>query len=297
MKILNFGSLNIDYVYRVPHFVAAGETLASFSLETFAGGKGLNQSVAFAKAGARVYHAGAIGTEGGLLTAMLTSAGVDTSYVRTMENVPCGHAIIQVNDEGENCIMLCGGANQTQDEAFMDSVLSHFDAEDLLVLQNEINDPARIAKKAKARGLRVALNPSPMNQAITEELLSYVDFLILNETEGMQITGKESQDEILAVLRERYPHMKIILTLGSRGSLYEDGTTRASHGIFKVEPVDTTAAGDTFTGYFFSSLLGGSTPAKALRVASAASALAVSRMGAAPSIPTMNEVEKFLMNQ
>ena len=294
MKVLNFGSLNIDYVYRVHHFVRAGETIASQSMETFAGGKGLNQSVAFAKAGANVYHAGAIGAEGGLLTAMLLSAGVNTDYVRTVENTPCGHAIIQVNDEGENCIMLCGGANQTQDENFVDSVLSHFDVGDLLMLQNEINNPTLIAKKAKERGLLVALNPSPMNSAITEELLSCVDFLILNETEGKEITGTDKKEEILETLRRKYPHIKIILTLGSRGSLYEDEQNHADHGIFKVNPVDTTAAGDTFTGYFFSSLLGGKTPGESLRIASAASAIAVSRMGAAPSIPTMNEVQTFL---
>ena len=296
MKILNFGSLNIDYVYRVHHFVRAGETIASQSMETFCGGKGLNQSVAFAKAGASVYHAGAIGAEGTMLTAMLQAAGADTSLVRTVDGVPCGHAIIQVNDEGENCIMLCGGANRTQDEPFVDEVLSHFSEGDLLMLQNEINDPALIAKKAKQQGLLVALNPSPMNDAITEELLSCVDYLILNETEGTEITGRSNKEEILATLRQGYPHMKIILTLGSHGSLYEDGTTHATHGIFRVTPVDTTAAGDTFTGYFFTSLLSEKSPADALRIASAASAIAVSRMGAAPSIPTMDEVNNFLNN-
>ena len=294
MKVLNFGSLNIDYVYRVHHFVRAGETIASQSMETFCGGKGLNQSVAFAKAGAQVFHAGAIGTEGTMLTDMLAASGADVSFVRTLQGIPSGHAIIQVNDEGENCIMLCGGANQTQDESFVDEVLSHFNAGDLLMLQNEINAPATIAKKAKDRGLLVALNPSPMNDAITEELLSYVDFLILNETEGNEITGKASEEEILMNLRSRYPAMKIILTLGSRGALYEDGANRATQGIFKVTAVDTTAAGDTFTGYFFSSLLNGKTPGESLRIASAASALAVSRMGAAPSIPTMDEVQAFL---
>lgn len=294
MKVLNFGSLNIDYVYRVHHFVRAGETIASRSMETFSGGKGLNQSVAFAKAGARVFHAGAVGAEGKMLTDILRRSGADTSFVRTLEHIPSGHAIIQVNDEGENCIMLCGGANQTQDEPFINEVLSHFDAGDLLMLQNEINDPALIAKKAKGKGLLVALNPSPMNEAITEELLSYVDFLILNETEGKEITGKEDKEEILSELRRRYPEMKIILTLGSRGSLYEDEGGRVTQSIFKVTPVDTTAAGDTFTGFFFTSLLGGKSPAESLRVASAASALAVSRMGAAPSIPTMDEVDQFL---
>ncbi len=294
MKILNFGSLNIDYVYRVPHFVQAGETLASLSMETFCGGKGLNQSVAFARAGASVCHAGAIGAEGGMLTDLLNASGVDTSFVRTLSGVPTGHAIIQVSDSGENCILLCGGANQTQDEPFINEVLSHFGAGDLLMLQNEINDPTAVARGAKARGLLIALNPSPFNDAVTEELLSYVDFLILNETEGTQITGKNEEEEILTELRRWFPHMKIILTLGSRGSLYEDAEGRYTQSIFKVKAQDTTAAGDTFTGFFFSSLLGGKSPAEALRIASAASAIAVSRMGAAPSIPTVDEVENFL---
>lgn len=294
MKILNFGSLNLDFVYRVSHFVRGGETIASHSMETFSGGKGLNQSVAFSRAGASVFHAGAIGSEGGMLLDILRSAGVDTRFVRTLTDTPTGHAIIQVSDTGENCILLFGGANLTQDASFVDEVLSHFSEGDLLMLQNEINDPTAVARSAKARGLRVALNPSPFNSAITEELISLTDYLILNETEGKEITAKETEEEILSELRVRYPSLAVILTLGSAGARYDDGKTQAAHGIFKVPVADTTAAGDTFTGYFFSSLLGGASPAEALRTASAASALAVTRMGAAPSIPTANEVNKFL---
>ena len=299
MKILNFGSLNLDYVYRVPHFVRGGETLASRSMEVFPGGKGLNQSVAFSRAGAEVYHAGSVGCEGGMLLEVLREAGVDTRFVRTLSDTPTGHAIIQVSDEGDNCILLCGGANLCRDGAFTEEALSHFSEGDLLMLQNEINSPVEVAALAKARGMLVALNPSPFNEAITEELLILTDYLILNETEGREITGQEDEDEILRKLHARFPAMRIILTLGGRGSLYSDGTETIRQDIFKVTPVDTTAAGDTFTGYFFSTLLGGDekNPAKALRTASAASAIAVSRMGAAPSIPTLDEVEKFLMNK
>ena len=290
MKVLNFGSLNIDYVYTVEHFVRAGETLASDKLEHFCGGKGLNQSVAFARAGADTYHAGCIGAEGAMLTDMLRSAGVDVSLVKVREGVSCGHAIIQVTREGENCILLYGGANQTIDEQLIDEALSGFGKGDLLMLQNEINALDLIIRKAKARGMSVALNPSPFNEVIMALDLSLIDYLIINETEGCEISGKTEAEQIIAELLGRFPRIKLVLTLGSRGALYADADSRASHGIFKTKVADTTAAGDTFTGYFFTEIMNGSTPDRALAVASAASAIAVSRKGAAPSIPTGDEV-------
>lgn len=294
MKILNFGSLNLDYVYRVRHFVRAGETISSQQRTVFCGGKGLNQSIAFAKAGATVYHAGSVGSDDGMLTDMLAASDVHTDFVRTLPDVPTGHAMIQVNDEGENCILLYGGANQAQDEAFIDEVLSHFSDGDLLMLQNEINASPLIAAKAKQKGMQIALNPSPMNEGITEALLNCTDYLILNETEGCEITRKERAEDILAVLRQRYPTVKIILTLGKHGSIYDAPDLRCTQSIFPVKAVDTTAAGDTFTGYFFASLTSGQSPAVSLKIASAASAIAVSRMGAAPSIPEADEVSRFL---
>ena len=290
MKILNFGSLNLDYVYSVDHFVRAGETLASTKLELFPGGKGLNQSVAFARAGAQVYHAGLIGTEGGMLRDVLAASGVDTQFVRTVEDISTGHAIIQVSPAGENCILLFGGANHRITEEMMDEVLSAFSAGDLLMLQNEINDPALLISKAKAKGLTVALNPSPFNEVMSDLELSMIDWLILNETEGCELSGKEEPEDILSALLARNPDLRIVLTLGSHGSLYADKDTRVRQAIFKAVAVDTTAAGDTFTGYFFTSVTSGRTPAQALKIASAASAIAVSRKGASPSIPTMDEV-------
>lgn len=290
MKVLNFGSLNIDYVYSVDHFVRAGETLSSDRLEQFCGGKGLNQSVAFARAGSDTYHAGLIGVEGEFLRQMLVQSGVNTDLVRTVDGVSCGHAIIQVTHAGENCILLFGGANRMITESFMDEVLSGFAKGDLLMLQNEINGLPQIIKKAKDKGMTVAINPSPFNERITELDLTMIDWMILNETEGKEITGRESADDIISTLLSQYPHIKIVLTLGSDGAIYADREARASHGIFKTKVVDTTAAGDTFTGFFFSSVISGKTPAEALRIASAASAITVSRKGAAPSIPTISEV-------
>ena len=290
MKVLNFGSLNIDYVYSVDHFVRAGETLASDNLELFCGGKGLNQSIAFARAGAEVFHAGCIGKDGTMLTDTLQNSGVDTSLIKTNGNISTGHAIIQVNKHGENCILLFGGANLTISEDFAREVISKFECGDLLVLQNEINNIDLIIKLANEKGLQTVLNPSPFNEKINALDLSLINWLIVNETEGKEITGKEDSNDILDTLLSRFPNMKVVLTLGADGSVYADKNTRVKQDIFKANVVDTTAAGDTFTGYFFSSIMRGKAPAEALRIASAASAIAVSRKGASPSIPTLNEV-------
>ena len=297
MKVLNFGSLNIDYVYGVDHFVRAGETISSNSLQLFCGGKGLNQSVAFARSGAETYHAGAVGKDGGMLLDMLKSAGANTDFVRVREDAASGHAIIQVSKSGENCILLHGGANQTMDDAFVDEVLSNFGTGDLLMLQNEINDLDYIIRTAKARGMFVVLNPSPFDEKILALDLSLLDAIIVNETEGNGLSGKTDPDEILAELLTRYPEMKIVLTLGKHGAVYADAKTRATCDIIKTDVKDTTAAGDTFTGYFFSALMRGEVPAKALQIATAASAITVSRMGAAPSIPTVDEVSALLAAQ
>lgn len=290
MKILNFGSLNLDYVYSVDHFVRAGETISSSLMEQFCGGKGLNQSVAFARAGAEVYHAGCIGAEGGMLRRMLDESGVNTRFVKTVPDVACGHAIIQVNKNGENCILLYGGANQAITEEFINEVFSDFSAGDLLMLQNEINGLDFIIRKAKEKKMVVTLNPSPFNEKITSLDLSLIDWIILNETEGCEITGKQEACDILDTLLEHYPHMRVVLTLGSQGAIYADATRRATQSIFPAHVVDTTAAGDTFTGFFFSSVLAGELPETALKIASAASSITVSRKGAAPSIPTMQEL-------
>ena len=293
MKILNFGSLNLDYVYSVDHFVAEGETLASTVRNTFCGGKGLNQSVALARAGADTVHAGCIGPEGDMLTDMLKSAGVNTQYVRRVDT-PTGHAIIQVDPRGRNCILLYGGANQCIDPAFADEVLASFDAGDWLVLQNEISSLPYLINAAKAKGMIVVLNPSPFDKSLIAAGLEYVDYILLNETEGKQLTGYDAPTEILDAIRKFYPSLKVVLTLGKDGCVYDDGKQRVSHGIFPVTAVDTTAAGDTFTGFFIGAVSKGASAADAIRRASAASAIAVSRPGAAPSVPTADEVDAFL---
>lgn len=290
MKILNFGSLNIDSVYAVDHMVRGGETISSLKMEKFCGGKGLNQSVALARAGAKVYHAGCVGKDGAELVNLMESSGVDCSFINVIDEVS-GHAIIQVDKKGENSILLYPGANGQITSQQIDSVLSNFEEGDLLLLQNEINLLDEIMIKAAERGLRIALNPSPIAENIGKLPLDKVTYFILNEIEGNDLTDKEDPDEIIHVLRDRYPSSTVVLTLGSKGSMYDDGDTCCTHGIYKVDAVDTTAAGDTFTGYFLNAITSGVEPVKSLQIASKASAIAVSKMGAAPSIPTMDEVK------
>lgn len=289
-KILNFGSLNLDLFYSVQHFVQAGETLSSDQLERFCGGKGLNQSIALAKAGAEVYHAGCVGTDGGDLIQLLRDSGVDPRYVRTVDEVS-GHAVIQVDVHGQNCILLYGGANHCVTREMIREVMSDFGEGDLLLLQNETNLVEEIVEEGFRRGMAIALNPSPVNDNLRKIEMGKVTWFILNELEGKAMTGESEPEEILKVFRARYPQSVVVLTLGKDGVVYDDGTIRCSHGIYEVPVVDTTGAGDTFTGYFLASHLAGKTPQEALRLASVASSLVVSRKGAAPSIPLREEVE------
>jgi ribokinase len=268
MKILNFGSLNIDYVYDVDHFVRPGETLSSTKMTVFNGGKGLNQTIALARAGAEVYHAGGVGiNDGKQLIETLERSKVNTKFINKYQQ-QSGHTIIQVDKNGQNCILLYGGTNQKNTTEFIDEVLSHFSSDDYIVLQNEINMVDYIMKKAKEIGLKIFLNPSPMNDNISKLPLEYVDYFILNEVEASDICCCNDHDSLLTKLSEKMPKAKIVLTLGKHGVKYKDKETELSHGIYKVNVVDTTAAGDTFTGYFIHSVAIGLSPAEALKRAS-----------------------------
>ncbi len=290
MKILNFGSLNVDYTYHVDHFVTPGETMSSQALDKNCGGKGLNQSVALAKAGAEVYHGGKIGADGQFLVDMLKQSGVNTDYVSLYDGAS-GHAIIQVDKKGQNCIILYGGANQAITLEDVDRVLAGFEAGDFLLLQNEISNLDAIVEKAAAKGMKIALNPSPINEAIDRLPLDKIDYFILNEIEGNQLSGKTDAREIVDTLKAKYPRSTIVLTLGKHGVLYYDGKNSYTHGIYDVPVVDTTAAGDTFTGFLLACLTQNYDVPTALELASKASSLAVSKKGAAGSIPTMQEVK------
>lgn len=293
MKVLNFGSLNLDLVYQMPHFIRAGETLSSTSFTRSVGGKGLNQSVALAKAGANVFHAGMIGEDGLILRDFLRENGVDTHLVRVIDQ-PSGHAVIQVEPAGNNCIFLYGGANRCIGDAFISEALAEFGAGDLLILQNEINSIDRIICAAHEKGMQVALNPSPIADNLKDLPLSKIGWFILNEIEGAELSGETQPDRIIDRLLERYPHAKLVLTLGSEGSVYADGEKRVRQRAYRVNAVDTTAAGDTFTGFFFAAVASGVDVESALRRASKASAISVTRKGAAASIPTLDEVLRAL---
>ena len=289
MKILNIGSCNIDFVYALDHFVTPGETQMSTSLQVFPGGKGLNQSIATARAGGEVYHAGCVGTDGGLLVDTLTEAGVDITYLQTVD-AKNGHAIIQVNRAGENCIFLHKGSNGMVDTALIDRVLSHFAAGDLLLLQNEINNVPYIVEKAHERGLKILFNPSPFNETVTQLPLHKLSYIIVNEGEAMVLSGASSPDAAMAFLRAQYPVLGIVLTLGARGCMFAQGDFTCFQPAFEATVVDTTGAGDTFTGYLAAGLARGEEISNILKTACAASAIAVSRHGAAPSIPLREEV-------
>lgn len=298
MKVLSFGSLNIDYTYKVDHFVQKGETLSSKSLQVFSGGKGLNQSIALAKAGADVYHAGAIGEDGRFLLEEMEKAGVDTSCVKILQDERTGNAIIQNDAEGDNCILLYGGANQAITKEQIDEVVAKFDAGDYLVLQNEINELPYLMTKAHECGLKIVLNPSPMNEKILELPLQYVDFFLLNEIEAVQILNWKEEDEsdmdvLAAALQAKYPNSKVVLTIGSAGAIFTNGDKQFRQPSFRVKAVDTTAAGDTFSGFFISGLLSGLSEEASMERAAKAAAIAVTRPGAAPSIPTKDEVDSF----
>ncbi|MBQ7757644.1 ribokinase [Anaerotignum sp.] len=295
MKILNFGSLNLDYVYDVDHFVLPGETMSSLDLFINCGGKGLNQSIAAAKAGNVVYHAGVVGSGGDMLVKELEKNGVDVSYMQTTDQ-PNGHAIIQVDQNGQNCIILYGGTNQMLTKEYIDATLDSFGKEGLVLLQNETNLVGYIIEEAHKRGLKTALNAAPMNEKVLGYPLDLLDWLIVNEVEGSQIAGCSPEDDILPVLKEKYPHCSILLTLGSRGACcFHNGETYIIP-CHKVDVVDTTAAGDTFSGYFLYSMLNGGTVPEALQLASAASAIAIGKKGASDSVPLKADLEEALKN-
>ena len=296
MKIINFGSLNIDKVCNVEEFVQPGETIMATGYSVNAGGKGLNQSVAAARAGAEVMHAGAIGGDGVFLKEILTDAGVDVSALRTMET-ESGCAFIEVNGKGQNRIIVNAGTNHMYTEEYIQNVLEKAEPGDFVLLQNEINMVDEIIRRGHEKGCRVVFNASPISKKIEDFPLELVDIFMVNELEAAALAEvSEEMDfrEILNALREKYPKAAIVMTLGKEGVLYGCGDQFCSHPIFKVNAIDTTAAGDTFCGYFLAALCAGKSIKMALREASAASAIAVSGKGAAPSIPMHKTVEEFI---
>lgn len=290
MKVFNFGSINIDMVYRVPHLVQPGETLSSRSLETVLGGKGANQSVALARAGIDVRHIGRIGEADQWAADQMKAAGVDMQAVEQVDG-PSGHAIIQVDDKGENSIILHGGANQSFDRSVLEQQLSEAQTGDWLLMQNECNDIAEAFDIARQRKMSIAFNPAPMTAAVRQLPLEHCDVLIVNETEAADLAETDDPDAALAILAERYPDTRLVLTLGSRGALLQHAGEQVREAAVAVDVVDTTGAGDTFVGYFLAGLMQGLVEKDALQRACRAAALSVTVAGATPSIPSLADVD------
>ena len=296
MRIINFGSLNIDKVYQVEQFVRPGQTITAKDYAVAAGGKGLNQSLAAARAGAEVLHAGAIGAEGRFMADLLRESGADTSLLREVDG-PSGHAVIEINAAGQNRIIVFGGANRRETREYIERVLDTAQPDDWVLLQNEVNRVPEIICRAHEKGLRVVFNLSPMPKNLDALPLACVSLFMVNEIEAAQFAGTDANadfEDTLTALRSKYPNASVVMTVGADGVLYDGEEGRFQLPAFKVKVADTTAAGDTFCGYFLAAVSAGKSVQTALQEASAASALAVSRTGAAPSVPTADEVREFL---
>jgi len=289
MRIINVGSMNVDHVYRVDHFVRPGETLASTAYDVFPGGKGFNQSIALIRAGMATLHVGCICGQHRWLCDTLAREGVDVSGVQVIDT-PTGHAMIQVAPSGENAIVIHAGANGQLTQAAIEKSLQQAGPQDWVLLQNETSGVAAAIRLARQRGLQVALNPAPMNQAVLDAPLDQVDLFILNETEAHALTGASTPTEVQAAMQRMFPAARTVLTLGSTGACWLEADTMLTQAAAKVKVVDTTAAGDTFIGYFLAQYLTHGEPAAALAVGCQAAAICVTRPGAAVSIPHRREL-------
>lgn len=293
MKVLNFGSLNIDHVYQMDHFVKNKETQSALDYHTYIGGKGLNQSVALARAGISVYHAGKIGEDGQILKEYLKNAGVDISLIKT-SNKPSGHAIIQV-ENGENCIIVYGGANQDIDEGMIDEVLENFVKDDVLLVQNEISSLKYLLEKAHTKGMKIICNPSPISKELLLMPLEYVDVFILNEVEIAALVDSDEEDEkkIISQFSKSYPKTEVVMTKGLKGAWVLKDDNLYHEEAISVSVRDTTCAGDTFTGYYIASRIKKFTVEQSLKIANTAAGMSTEIQGAAPSIPLWRDVMQY----
>jgi ribokinase len=288
MTIFNLGSINIDHVYDLPHIPAGGETLAASRLTTGLGGKGANMSVACARAGARCVHIGAIGPGEDWPLTRLLEYGVDTSRIARLAE-PTGHAIIAVDSHAENMIITYPGANRAIPMAQLQAALAEAAVGDWFLTQNETNLQAEGMALARSLGLKTAYAAAPFDADAVRAVLPHSDFLILNAVEAQQLadaTGLAPPD---------LPVADVIVTLGADGAMWHDNRGRKQVHVpaIPVEPVDTTGAGDTFTGYVLAARDRGQPMEQALRLAARAGALMVTRRGAADVIPDLAEVMAF----
>ena len=288
-KIINFGSINIDHVYRVPHLVKPGETLLSLDLVTGLGGKGANQSAAIARAGVSVAHIGRVFTGDMWAVELLASTGVDTDNIELIEGAS-GHAIIQVDVQGENAIVLHGGANRGFSIADIESALNRNQQASYLLMQNETNLLAEAFELAHAKGIKIVLNPAPMTSNIKDLPLAKLDTLIVNQGEAEALCGVADIDQIIKKMAALAPQTRVVVTLGADGAMLLVNGEVTHINSPSVDVVDTTGAGDTFVGYFLAGVVEGMNDHDALQRACVAGSIAATRQGAIMAIPDISEV-------
>lgn len=297
MKFLVFGSLNIDIVYQLQHIVMPGETITSNARSIHPGGKGANQAAALARAGAETFMAGKIGTDGIFLKNKLHEFNVNTDFISIDQLNPSGHGLIQLAENGENAIVLFPGTNRQIDEQEIKLVFEHFAPGDVILLQNEINALDRIIAAAADKQMKIAFNPAPFTDDILLLPLDKISFLFVNRIEAAQLTRmpeNTSPEILLQHTAQKMPHAEIILTLGGSGAIHYSNNNVTQVNAFQAQPLDTTGAGDTFIGFFLFLRAKGMTPQNAMTHACAASAIAITRLGAMNSIPDADEVDRFI---
>lgn len=287
--IFNLGSINADYFYDLPHLPGPGETLAATRMASGLGGKGANQSVAAALAGGDVRHIGCVGPDGSWAVDRLRDFGVDVQHVR-VSDTPTAHAIVMVDEAGENQIVIYPGANQEQDERSIAEALEGAGSDDWLMLQNETSHQGDAARLACETGLNVAYSAAPFDVQAIESVLPFVTVVIMNEVEAQQYA-----DETGRVIKD-LPVSYVLITKGKDGATWHDLNAGKVLEVsaFKVDPVDTTGAGDTFAGYAIAGLAQGLPADIALKQASAAAALSTTKKGTADAIPTLAAVKALL---
>ena len=289
--------MNLDRVYDVQHIVSPGETAAAKGFKVQCGGKGLNQSIALARAEMKVLHVGAVGNDGEILIERLKREGVEVTGICRLKE-PSGHAVIQVDENGQNAILVHGGANQLIEQEKVEKAIEEREQGDYLLLQNETSLIAFAMEKAHAKGLKIFFNFSPVTETIYDYPLHLVNCFLVNETEGKSLSGCCSNDpyEVLESFSKKYPQASIVLTVGEKGAFFRKGAGKIIYSPgFPVKAVDTTAAGDTFCGYFLAGLLKEMSVEHALRLANMAGAMAVEKEGAADSIPVYAEVQRRIV--
>ncbi|PQZ87640.1 MULTISPECIES: ribokinase [Pseudomonas] len=299
-KVVVVGSLNMDLVTRASRLPRAGETLVGQTFSTVSGGKGANQAVAAARLGADVAMVGCVGTDayGTQLREALRVEGIDCQAVGTVEG-SSGVALIVVDDSSQNAIVIVAGSNAELTPTSMQAVDAVLQGADVIICQLEVpmDTVGYTLKRGRELGKTVILNPAPASAPLPAEWYASIDYLIPNESEASALSGVTvdclDSARLAATQLIKAGAGKVIITLGSQGALFADGSGFEHLLAPKVKAVDTTAAGDTFVGGFAAALASGKSEAEAIRFGQAAAALSVTRAGAQPSIPTLNDVQGF----